>query len=75
LAHARLFKRNREGVVLEEHAARYGECECCGTPRILSSAGYCEPCLMLAFAAVDKTSTPEARDAAKIAVLLRATWR
>ena len=47
---------------------RYGECQCCGTPRILSSAGYCEPCLMLAHAAA---SDP----AAKIALLLRATWR
>ena len=54
---------------------RYGECQCCKTPRILSSAGYCEPCLMLAFASQDEDSTPKARQAAKTAVLLRATWR
>jgi len=61
-----------ESLLIDE---RYGECQCCGEPGILSASGYDESCLMLAFAAGDKTATPAARDAAKIAVLLRATWR
>ena len=53
----------------------YGDCCACGYPALVSPAGYCEPCLTLAFALQDETSTPAARKAAKIAILLRATWR
>jgi hypothetical protein len=61
---------------LESHASaadlmideRFGECQCCKSERVLSSAGYCEPCLILAHEAASNPS-------AMIALKLRATWR
>jgi hypothetical protein len=52
-------------LMIDEH---FGECHCCKTERVLSSAGYCEPCLMLAHAAATDKS-------AMIALQLRDTWR
>lgn len=46
---------------------RFGECQCCRVERVLSSAGYCEPCLMLAHVAASDR-------AALVALRLRAVW-
>ena len=66
------YRTPAQELAADDH---YGDCCACGYPALVSPAGYCEPCLTLAFALQDETSTPAARKAAKIAILLRATWR